>query len=349
MAMQRSLGVCKQFYSIGRPLQPRTWLCITLPPGRRWHGVHTRCRATGQAAGMHTVSDPDTSQRLMVIQPEHKSGPVSKPYVSAECKLEEAVSMVEAIEGWEAPCGRVDAVRYINNKTFFGSGKTTELKSAVRELGEEITGVFINTPTLTPVQHRTLEQVFQRTVLDRFGVVLRIFRERAHTREAKLQVELAGIPYASMRLSEEVEGGRAQGDGSGATAMEGRRFALKRRLKQLQKELEEIRGKRKELREHRAKRAAIPTVAVVGYTNAGKTTLIKALSQDATMVPKDMLFATLDSTLHAGKLPCGLPVLYVDTIGFVSDLPLELVESFAATLEDSIAAVSECSRLMYVL
>ena len=83
----------------------------------------------------------------------------------------------------------------------------------------------------------------------------------------------------------------------------------------------------------------MPTVAVVGYTNAGKTTLIKALSQDEAMAPKDMLFATLDSTLHGGKLPCGLPVLYVDTIGFISDLPPELVESFSATLEDSIAAV----------
>lgn len=282
---------------------------------------------------MHTVDDADASQRLVVIQPEHKSGPVTKPYVSAECRMEEAVSLVEAIEGWEVGHCRVDAVRHLNNQTFFGSGKAAELKSAVRQLGEEVTGVFVNTPMLTPVQLKTLEQLFRRKVFDRFGIVLRIFRERAQTREAKLQVELAEIPYTVVRMSDELlEGGREQ--------VEAKRHAMKRRLRQLQEELKGIRGKRKELREQRARRSAIPTVAVVGYTNAGKTTLIRALSQDVSMVPRDMLFATLDSTLHAGKLPCGLPVLYVDTIGFVADLPVELVESFATTLEDSIAAVS---------
>jgi GTP-binding protein HflX len=289
---------------------------------------------------MHTVVDPNRDQRLMIIQPDLKAGPVSRPYVSAECRLEEAVSLVEAIGGWEASHHRIDGVRLINNKTFFGMGKTAELKSAVRQLGEEITGVFINTPTLTPVQHRMLEGLFRTTVFDRFGIVLRIFQERAQTKEAKLQVELAEIPYVSMRISEGDKGGGVQGNSVGNTPIEDRRYALRRRQRQLLKELKEIRAKRKELRENRARRSAVPTVAVVGYTNAGKTTLIKALSKDVSMVPKDMLFATLDSTLHGGTLPCGLPALYVDTIGFVSDLPLELVESFTATLEDSVAAVS---------
>lgn len=304
----------------------------------------TPCRNTSlvlhgdHSALMHT--NPDTSQRLMVIQPEHKSGPVSKPYVSAQCRLEEAVSLVCAIEGWEVSHRRVDGVRHINNQSFFGKGKAAELKAAVRQLGAEITGVFVNTPTLTPAQHRMLEQLFRKDVFDRFGIVLRIFRERALTREAKVQVELAEIPYTVMRLSEDSEG-RGGSQTEGVESMESRKSALKRRQRQLKAELEDIRSKRTALREQRAKRSATPTVAVVGYTNAGKTTLIKALSHDVTMAPKDMLFATLDSTLHAGKLPCGLAVLYVDTIGFVSDLPMELVESFATTLEDSISAVSQ--------
>ena len=236
------------------------------------------------------------------------------------------MALVCAIEGWEVGHQRVEGVRHINNQTFFGKGKAAELKTAVRQLGAEITGVFVNTPILTPAQHRMLELLFRRDVFDRFGIVLRIFRERAQTREAKLQVELAEIPYTMMRLSEDSGGGGGV-QAEGEVSTESRKSALKRRQRQLKAELGEIRSKRTTLREQRAKRSATPTVAVVGYTNAGKTTLIKALSHDVTMAPKDMLFATLDSTLHAGKLPCGLAVLYVDTIGFVSDLPVELVES----------------------
>lgn len=274
----------------------------------------------------------------MVIQPVHKPGPY--PYVPAESRLEEAESLVHSIEGWEVPHKRVDAVRKVHNQSFFGTGKTAELKCVVRQLGEELTGVFINTPTLTPTQHQTLQRLFRKEVFDRFGIVLRIFKERAQTREAKLQVELAEIPYTYNKLFGDAEERGRGHDVAGETPMVSRKLAMKKRLRRLQEELRDIRTKRRNLRENRAKRSATPTVAVVGYTNAGKTTLIKALTQDATMTPKDMLFATLDSTLHAGKLPCGLPVLYVDTIGFVSELPVELVESFAATLEDSISAVS---------
>ena len=287
---------------------------------------------------MHTVvlEKEDDYQQLAVIQPDCKFiSSRGELHVPAEYKLEEAVSLVEAIEGWEVSYQRIDPLRKVNNQTFFGRGKSAELKSNMRQLGDVVTGVFINTSTLSPVQHRQLEQLFGKTVFDRFGIVLRIFKERAQTREAKLQVEMAEIPYMYSKLYDQLDGS----EGMGETQEDSRKFAMKRRLRQLQEELAEIRAKRRLLREGRTKRVAMPTVAVVGYTNAGKTTLIKALSQDESMVPKDMLFATLDSTLHGGKLPCGSQVLYVDTIGFISDLPVELVESFAATLEDSIAAV----------
>lgn len=285
----------------------------------------------------------DEVQQLVVIQPEYKTGPVAKPYVPAQYKLEEAVSLVEAIRGWEVYQKRIEAVRELNSQYFFGRGKMAQLKTEIWNL-KKISGVFINTPTLTRNQHKNLEDTFRTKVYDRFGIVLHIFKERAHSKEAKLQVELAENPYLYSRLFEGDEegrgGGRSEGSGNGGeTSMEARKFAMKRRRKVVEDELKEIREKRKMLREHRARRSSMPTVAVVGYTNAGKTTLIKALSQDSSMVPKDILFATLDSTLHAGKLPCGLGVLYIDTIGFISDIPVELVESFASTLEDSIAAV----------
>ena len=292
----------------------------------RWRGVRTR----------PCSNDTNNVQQLLVIQPEYKTGPVQYPYVSAAHKLEEAVSLVNAITGWGVYQQRVDAVRKVHSQHFFGKGKMAELKAEVRSLREKLTGVFINTPLLSPPQHRTLERVFKKKVYDRFGIVLQLFKERAQTKEAKVQVEIAEIPFMLTRLY----GGVGEGAGiKGETPIEVRRFRMNRRLKHLQKELQEIRDNKKKLRESRVRRFSIPTVAVVGYTNAGKTTLIKSLSDSTSLVPRDMLFATLDSTLHHGKLPSGFPVLYVDTIGFIVDLPVALVESFSSTLEDSIKAV----------
>lgn len=298
---------------------------------------------------MHDVHTPDENQKLLVIQPEYKSGHVEKPYVPATYKLEEAVLLAEAITGWEVHSQRVDSIRHIHNQFLFGKGKVKELQDSIIELGEAITGVFINVPALTPLQHRTLEQLFGVDIYDRFGIVLRIFKERAHTKEAKIQVELAEIPYLKMRFFEQLEeeggfshlrGGTGKMGGAGETSIDLMKQKLNRRQKRLRDELKEIRRKNYLRREQRAKHTSLPVVAIVGYTNAGKTTLIKALTHDQSMQPEDMPFATLDSTVHAGKLPCGLKVLYVDTIGFVSDLPHELVESFQTTLEDVVAAVS---------
>lgn len=305
--------------------------------------------ALGKGPHMHDVRTPDENQKLLVIQPEYKFGHLERPYVPSTYKLEEAVSLAEAITGWQVHSQRVDSIRQVHNRFLFGKGKVKELQDTVGELGESITGVFINVPILTPLQHRTLEELFGMDIYDRFGIVLRIFKERAHTREAKIQVELAEIPYLKMRFFEQLEeeggfshlrGGTGKMGGAGETSVDIMKQKLNRRQKQLRTELKEIRHKHHLNREQRAKHTSLPMVAIVGYTNAGKTTLIKALTHDQSMQPEDMLFATLDSTVHAGKLPCGLKVLYVDTIGFVSDLPHELVESFQTTLEDVVTAVS---------
>ena len=291
---------------------------------------------------------------LFVIQPDFKGFGLEKPYVPAVDRLEEAVSLAESITGWQVVGTTVANVRRgVHNRFVFGTGKIAELRKEVQDF--EISGVFVNVPILTPLQYHSLKEIFETEVFDRFGIVLQIFKQRAKTREAKVQVEIAEIPFLRSRLvGEEDEGsydqqrgGTGKMGGAGETSVESARRELQRREKTLKAELSSIRQKHRVSREHRAKNS-IPIVAVVGYTNAGKTTLIKALSKDASMEPEDMLFATLDTTMHAGKLPCGLKVLFVDTIGFISDLPHELVESFASTLEDVTSAVSlniKCNML----
>ena len=288
---------------------------------------------------------PTDKHSLLVIQPEYKTGRIEKPYVPAERKLEEAVSLVEAISGWTVHSQRVDGVRRPHSKTFFGKGKVAELKQYAGNL--PVSGIYLNVPRLTPVQHRTLEGLFRKKVFDRFGIVLRIFKERARTKEAKLQVELAEIPYLKAQLAELETSG--VGGGRVFSEVASKRNAHHKREAVLRQELKSIRERRAVMSEQR-KRHHLPVVAVVGYTNAGKTTLIKELSKDESMTPEDMLFATLDTTVHAGKLPCGQKVLYVDTIGFVSDLPHELVDSFSSTLDDVAHAVSSKSKCdIYIL
>lgn len=174
--------------------------------------------------------------------------------------------------------------------------------------------------------------------MDRYSVVIQILRLHATSAEAKLQVAMAEIPYIWTQVKDaSVSTNRRQGYALSDLQKE----ILRTRESKLKSELMKVRSHRKLLRNKR-KQKDYPTVAVVGYTNAGKTSLIKALTDEQTIQPRDQLFATLDVTAHAGVLPCNLEVIFMDTVGFMSDIPTGLIECFVATLEDAMMAVSNC-------
>lgn len=221
----------------------------------------------------------------------------------------------------------------------FGSGKIDELKSLFKE--NEIELVLVDGP-VSPVQQRNLEKIWGVKLLDRTGLILEIFSDRAATREGVLQVEMAALSYQRTRLVrawthlERQRGGLGFVGGPGETQIEADRRAIDEQLVNLRRQLDKV-VKTRSL--HRAARAKVPypIVALVGYTNAGKSTLFNRLT-GADVMAKDMLFATLDPTMRAVKLPNGPDVILSDTVGFISDLPTELVAAFRATLEEVLAA-----------
>jgi GTP-binding protein HflX len=219
--------------------------------------------------------------------------------------------------------------------TFVGSGKLEEIAAAVREHDAQ---VVIFNHTLSPSQERNLERVLKCRVLDRTGLILDIFAQRARTHEGKLQVELAQLRHMSTRLVrgwthlERQKGGIGL-RGPGETQLETDRRLLRARIKSIVARLEKVRRQREQGRRSR-RRAEVPTVALVGYTNAGKSTLFNGLTT-AGVYAADQLFATLDPTLRRLELPEVGPVILADTVGFISHLPHRLVEAFKATLEET--------------
>jgi GTP-binding protein HflX len=219
---------------------------------------------------------------------------------------------------------------------FIGSGKLEELHAAVEALAAEV--VLFN-HGLSPAQERNLERRLRCRVTDRTGVILDIFAQRAHTYEGKLQVELAQCRHMATRLVrgwthlERQKGGIGVRGGPGETQLEIDRRLVERRMRQIEERLERVRRQRHERRRARA-RADMPTVSLVGYTNAGKSTLFNALTGAGTYVA-DKLFATLDPTLRRLDLPGSGHVVLSDTVGFIRDLPHELVAAFRATLEEA--------------
>jgi GTPase len=282
---------------------------------------------------------PET-ERAVVVDPDvnlHSSAERAAPRRFEESRLEEATGLALALD--LDIVGEMTArVRKLNPATLFGQGKVEEIKALCEEA--EATLCVVN-GALTPIQQRNLEKALGVKVIDRTGLILEIFGRRARTREGKLQVELARLEYEKSRLVRtwtHLERQRATGTtgGPGETQIELDRRMIADKIKLLKGELEEVRRTRGLHRSAR-KKVPYPIVALVGYTNAGKSTLFNHLTR-AEVFAKDLLFATLDTTLRTLKLPNGRSAIISDTVGFISDLPHELVAAFRATLEEVIEA-----------
>lgn len=219
---------------------------------------------------------------------------------------------------------------------YVGSGKAEEIRDAV---AREQAAVVLFNHALSPSQERNLQRFLNCRVLDRTGLILDIFARRAQTHEGKLQVELAQLQHISTRLVrgwthlERQKGGIGLRGGPGETQLESDRRLISGRIKQVQKRLHKVQEQRAQGRKQRTK-AALPTLSLVGYTNAGKSTLFNALT-GAKVYAANQLFATLDPTLRRIDLPGGAPVILADTVGFIRDLPHDLVAAFRATLEET--------------
>ncbi|XP_057874306.1 putative GTP-binding protein 6 [Melospiza georgiana] len=278
------------------------------------------------------------AQRVAVVHPAVKWGPQKSPLTTAELQIAEAVALVDTLQNWTVLDKIIIPTKNPNKKFVFGKGNFQVLTEKIKKL-PHVTAVFLNVERISSLTKKELEGAWGVPVFDRYTVVLHIFRCNARTKEAKLQVALAEIPLLRSNLKNEVSqrdqqrGGSRYIMGSGETFLETQNRVLKERELKIRNALEKLRRKRALLRTQRRK-CEFPMVSVMGYTNCGKTTLIKALTGEAGLQPRDQLFATLDITAHAGYLPSHMPVIYVDTIGFLTDLPHNLVESFSATLEE---------------
>ena len=256
----------------------------------------------------------------------------------SEARLEEAVGLARAIDLTIADA-LIAPVSQIRPATYLGKGKVEEIVGLIT--GHEIELVVMDC-ALSPIQQRNLEKAWNTKVLDRTGLILEIFGRRAKTREGSLQVELAHLNYQRSRLVrswthlERQRGGFGFMGGPGETQIEADRRLIGDRISRLENEIKKVQATR---RLHRAGRQRVPyrVVALVGYTNAGKSTLFNRLTR-ADVQAADMLFATLDPTLRALSLPLGGKAMLSDTVGFISNLPTQLVAAFRATLEEVLEA-----------
>ncbi len=229
-------------------------------------------------------------------------------------------------------------IREPQARLFIGSGKAEELCERARELGCDVI-IFDN--ELTPAQQRNWETISKITVIDRQEIILDIFGTRAQTREAKIQVDLARMSYSLPRLTRAwshlgKQGGGIGSKGEGESQLEQDKRKIRGQMDRLKRDLVEVRRNRANQRKDR-KRAPVPNVAIVGYTNAGKSSLLRRLT-GAEVLVEDALFATLDTTTRKIDLPNKQPLLLTDTVGFIRKLPHQLVESFNATLEEAVMA-----------
>ena len=278
--------------------------------------------------------------RAVVIHPATRDSEMR-----AEARLEESCGLAEALD-LELAGAEITPVRKIEAGRYFGKGKIAQLKAWIE--GCEANVAVIDT-ALSPVQQRNLEKDWNVKVIDRTGLILEIFGQRARTKEGVLQVELARLAYERSRLVrtwthlERQRGGLGAMSGPGETQIETDRRLLADKMAKLRRELDEVRRTRGL---HRAQRQSVPfpTIALVGYTNAGKSTLFNKLT-GARVLAKDMPFATLDPTVRKLDMPSGGKALLSDTVGFITDLPTELIAAFRATLEE----VREADLLVHVI
>ncbi len=288
----------------------------------------------------HDGDGETAPSRTLVVYPAPRQADTGRGVDGrlSDSRLAEAVGLAEAIDltivGSESvPLGKP------RPSTLLGQGTVERLGQIVIDNG---VGLVVVDGHLSPVQQRNLERAWNAKVIDRTGLILEIFGARARTREGRLQVELASLSYQRSRLVrswthlERQRGGFGFLGGPGETQIEADRRLIGDRIARLKKELVEVKRTR-ELHRQARRRVPYPIVALVGYTNAGKSTLFNALTR-AEVLAKDQLFATLDPTMRGLSLPSGRTVILSDTVGFVSDLPHELVAAFRATLEEVLEA-----------
>jgi GTP-binding protein HflX len=287
---------------------------------RRLAGHDTRAEAT-LAYVLHPDLKTARSRRL----PEHG--------------LAEAVALATALPGLEVVGADVVRLSKLSPGMLFGTGKVAEIAERLKDLGVGL--VLIDGP-VTPVQQRNLEKEWGVKLLDRTGLILEIFADRARTREGVLQVELAALSYQRTRLVrawthlERQRGGLGFVGGPGETQIESDRRAIDDQVVRIKRQLDKV-AKTRELHRAARRKVPFPLIALVGYTNAGKSTLFNRIT-GAEVLAKDMLFATLDPTMRGLELPDGRKVILSDTVGFISDLPTQLVAAFRATLEEVLEA-----------
>jgi GTP-binding protein HflX len=306
-------------------------------------------------ADKHLYDHTSGVENCLVLHPYLKS--TYRVASAVDARLGEAEGLAQAISLNVAGCEAISLSK-LRPATLMGQGaveRITDLITAFKgdedDHGEH-QGIYISVvivdAALTPIQQRNLETAWKTKVIDRTGLILEIFGERAQTKEGRLQVELAAQSYQRSRLVrswthlERQRGGAGFMGGPGETQIETDRRLIDQRITRLKKELNEVKRTRKLHRDSR-KRIPYPIVALVGYTNAGKSTLFNRLTA-ADVVARDQLFATLDPTMRRLDLPSGRTVILSDTVGFVSDLPHELVSAFNATLEE----VTEADVIVHV-
>jgi GTP-binding protein HflX len=293
--------------------------------------------ASGGGVDFQIEGKAATRAIVLHVDRRDRNAPLSSDR-AVEARLEEAVGLALAID-LEIVDRIIAPVTAPKPATLLGSGKVAEITGRVKETEAEL--VVVNAQ-LSPIQQRNLEKAWGSKVLDRTGLILEIFGRRASTREGTLQVELAHLQYQKSRLVrswthlERQRGGFGFLGGPGESQLEADRRLIQERISRIERQLESVVKTRALHRKGRA-RVPYPVVALVGYTNAGKSTLFNRLS-GAGVLARDLLFATLDPTMRVIALPHGRKIILSDTVGFISDLPTSLIAAFRATLEEVLSA-----------